>query len=72
MNLTFEAGIPVFTVFIQGVLSFLSPCVFPLVPLYIGYLAGGTLNVDEQGRMVYGDVPDNGSVSCDLSGVPCH
>ena len=53
MNLTFEAGIPVFTVFIQGVLSFLSPCVFPLVPLYIGYLAGGTLNVDEQGRMVY-------------------
>lgn len=28
-------------VFIEGVVSFFSPCVLPLIPLYMGYLAGG-------------------------------
>ncbi len=28
-------------VFMEGLLSFFSPCVLPLVPLYIGYLAAG-------------------------------
>ncbi len=46
-------GIQAITVFIQGILSFFSPCVLPLVPLYIGYLAGGTKTVDEQGRVTY-------------------
>ena len=27
-------------VFVEGVLSFFSPCVLPLVPMYMGYLAG--------------------------------
>ncbi|MFZ7121628.1 MAG: cytochrome c biogenesis protein CcdA [Eubacteriaceae bacterium] len=27
-------------VFIEGVISFFSPCVIPLIPIYIGYLAG--------------------------------
>ena len=27
--------------FVQGLLSFFSPCVLPLVPLYLGYLSGG-------------------------------
>ena len=34
-------SVPVITVFVQGLLSFFSPCVLPLVPLYLGYLAGG-------------------------------
>ena len=34
-------GMSVITVLIQGVLSFFSPCVLPLLPLYIGYLSGG-------------------------------
>lgn len=41
MNLSIETGIPALTVFLQGLFSFFSPCVLPLVPLYISYLAGG-------------------------------
>ncbi|HHT45031.1 MAG TPA: hypothetical protein GXZ89_06020 [Fastidiosipila sp.] len=47
------AGIPVITVFIQGLLSFFSPCVIPLLPVYVSYLAGGSKNIDEEGRSVY-------------------
>jgi cytochrome c-type biogenesis protein len=32
--------------FVGGLLSFLSPCVFPLVPAYLGHLTGATLQVD--------------------------
>jgi len=32
--------------FAAGVLSFLSPCVLPLVPAYLGHLAGASLNPD--------------------------
>ncbi len=41
MGFTIETGISALTVFVQGLLSFFSPCVLPLVPLYLGYLAGG-------------------------------
>lgn len=53
MGFTIEAGVPAITVFIQGILSFFSPCVLPLVPLYIGYLAGGTKTVKEDGSILY-------------------
>ena len=42
-----DVGVPVVTVFLQGLLSFFSPCVLPLVPLYLGYLSGGA----EQGEL---------------------
>lgn len=48
MNLSIETGIPLITVFIQGLLSFFSPCILPLVPLYISYLAGGMYRTDEE------------------------
>ncbi len=41
MGFSIETGISAFTVFIQGLISFFSPCVLPLVPLYLGYLSGG-------------------------------
>lgn len=53
MNLTFETGVPVLTVFLQGLISFFSPCVLPLIPLYIGYLSGGARSVGENGEIVY-------------------
>jgi cytochrome c-type biogenesis protein len=33
--------------FSGGLLSFVSPCVLPLVPAYLGYLAGASLRADE-------------------------
>jgi cytochrome c-type biogenesis protein len=40
-------NITVFAAFIAGLLSFISPCVLPLVPVYLGYLSGSTLSGDE-------------------------
>ena len=48
-----SAGIPAVTVFLQGLLSFFSPCVLPLLPVYIGYLSGGTAAAGEDGTLHY-------------------
>ena len=53
MGFTIETSVPVLTVFIQGLLSFFSPCVLPLVPLYVSYLSGGAKTVDEAGNIHY-------------------
>ena len=53
MNFDLDISIPVLTVLIQGFLSFFSPCVFPLIPLYIGYFSGGAKKVDEDGTVHY-------------------
>lgn len=53
MGLTLETGLPAIAVFLQGIFSFFSPCVLPLVPLYIGYLAGGTQTIDADGNAHY-------------------
>ncbi|MCR4756532.1 MAG: redoxin domain-containing protein [Butyrivibrio sp.] len=41
------------TVFLQGLISFFSPCVLPLLPVYMGYLSGGTLGKAEDGTTHY-------------------
>jgi cytochrome c-type biogenesis protein len=45
LDLSFGGGgVPsYFTAVIAGFLSFLSPCVLPLVPAYLGYLSGHAL-----------------------------
>ncbi|MDE6202825.1 MAG: redoxin family protein [Lachnospiraceae bacterium] len=53
MNLTLETGVSAITVFLQGLVSFFSPCVLPLIPLYIGYLSGGAKTENEDGTVVY-------------------
>jgi cytochrome c-type biogenesis protein len=39
----FAAAPTYFTAILAGLLSFLSPCVLPLVPAYLGYLSGHTI-----------------------------
>lgn len=53
MGLTLETNVQMVTVFIQGLLSFFSPCILPLIPVYISYLAGGMKTVDEDGNISY-------------------
>lgn len=53
MGFSLDVSVPVLTVFLQGLVSFFSPCVLPLLPLYIGYLSGGTGKRGEDGRIHY-------------------
>ena len=53
MGFSFDINLPTLTVFIQGILSFFSPCVLPLLPIYIGYLSGGTGTQGADGKMYY-------------------
>src|SRR5918996_5774856 len=41
------SSIGVLTAFAAGAISFLSPCVLPLVPAYVSYVAGESLNGPE-------------------------
>lgn len=45
-----NSNISVITVFAQGLISFWSPCVLPLIPIYMGYLSGGTIKTDSLGK----------------------
>jgi len=53
MGFSVDVGISAFTVFLQGILSFFSPCVLPLLPVYMGYLSGGTAVRGEDGKTRY-------------------
>ena len=53
MNFSLDVSVPALTVFFQGLLSFFSPCVLPLIPLYIGYLSGGTGKQGADGKIHY-------------------
>lgn len=53
MGISVQTGVSAVTVFIQGALSFLSPCVLPLLPLYVSYLAGGAGEDDGKGCVRY-------------------
>ena len=53
MGFSIDMSVPVLTVFLQGIVSFFSPCVLPLIPLYISYLSGGTGVKGEDGRIYY-------------------
>lgn len=53
MGFSLDINIPAITVFLQGLISFFSPCILPLLPLYIGYLSAGTKSVGEDGKESY-------------------
>jgi len=39
--------VTIFAAFLAGLLSFVSPCVLPLIPVYLGYLTGSTVVGDQ-------------------------
>ena len=41
------------TVLLEGFISFFSPCVIPLLPLYMGYLAGSAKEKTKDGKIIY-------------------
>ncbi|MBQ7119476.1 MAG: cytochrome c biogenesis protein CcdA, partial [Oscillospiraceae bacterium] len=30
-----------FTTFLEGIVTFISPCILPMLPIYVSYFAGG-------------------------------
>ncbi len=40
-----------FIVFIEGIISFISPCHLPLIPIYVAYMAGGTSENNEKKKI---------------------
>ena len=69
MGFDVEVSISALTVFLQGILSFFSPCVLPLVPLYVGYLSGGTKTVEADGTVRYRRGRVMGNTVCFVVGV---
>ena len=47
MQLTPEVSVSALTVFLQGLISFFSPCVFPILPLYFGFLSGSAAQLED-------------------------
>jgi len=47
------AGISILTAFLAGAVSFLSPCVLPLVPGYLSYVAGRSLDEMQQAAPIH-------------------
>lgn len=46
-------SISLLLVFLEGILSFFSPCVIPLIPVYMSVLAGNAKKTDENGMVTY-------------------
>lgn len=40
-------------VFLEGLLSIFSPCVLPLIPIYISYLAGNGKKINDDGTIIF-------------------
>ena len=62
------AGIGIFTAFAAGTVSFLSPCVLPLVPGYVSYVAGQSLEEVVEARLSEGRLRILGLGLCFVAG----
>lgn len=71
MGFTLDINVSVITVFLQGLLSFFSPCVLPLLPLYIGYLSGGARTTGEDGKVQYNRGKVMGNTVFFVVGISC-
>lgn len=62
------SNIGVLTAFLAGVISFLSPCVLPLVPGYVSYVAGRRVSEERAGGMMALRLPTLGLSVCFVLG----
>src|SRR3546814_15465433 len=62
------SGIGILAAFIAGVVSFLSPCVLPLVPGYISYIAGRSISGEPGGGAAALRLPAAGLRVCFVLG----
>lgn len=62
------SNIGVLTAFAAGIISFLSPCVLPLVPGYVSYVAGRSVAVEGAGGAVAVRMPAIALSSCFVLG----
>ncbi|WP_372071419.1 cytochrome c biogenesis protein CcdA [Tistrella mobilis] len=62
------SGIGIIAAFLAGAISFLSPCVLPLVPGYVSYVAGRTAEGIEPGRLEGRRLPAAGLSVCFVLG----
>jgi cytochrome c-type biogenesis protein len=62
------SGIGILAAFIAGVVSFLSPCVLPLVPGYISYIAGRSISGEPGGGAAALRLPAAGLSVCFVLG----
>lgn len=53
LGLVTTKNISFLLVFLEGLLSFFSPCIIPLIPVYMSYLAGNTKKNDDNGEVIY-------------------
>ena len=52
-NIISQNGVNFILVFLEGILSFFSPCVLPLLPVYVSYLAGNAGLTGEDGKVLF-------------------
>jgi cytochrome c-type biogenesis protein len=62
------SNIGLFTAFVAGTISFLSPCVLPLVPGYVSYIAGQSNSGQSAGNAAVLRLPVLGLSSCFVLG----
>ena len=62
------AGIGVISAFLAGIVSFLSPCVLPLVPGYVSFVAGRSLDGAVEARLADGRLRVFGLSLCFVAG----
>jgi cytochrome c-type biogenesis protein len=63
-------GVSVFVAFAAGLLSVASPCVLPLIPVYLGYLTGTAIGTAEPATAAAASGGSGGAVTVALGGPP--
>lgn len=69
MNSVISSDISYIAVFLQGLFSFFSPCVLPLLPVYLGYLSGGTGDRMADGTLRFEQGKILGNTICFVIGI---